>query len=71
MWWVISPPAKFVYIPLILLKKVCLCTILVRMVDHMNAWLRPKRDQQFSHSLSEERTLPFLIEVKFAQHTDK
>lgn len=26
------------------------------MVDHMNALLRPKRDQQFSHSLSEKRT---------------
>ena len=31
------------------------------MVDHMNAWLRPKRDQQFSHSLSEKQTLVYFL----------
>ncbi|WP_460208335.1 hypothetical protein, partial [Klebsiella oxytoca] len=30
---------------------------LSRMVDHMKPSLRPRSDQEFSHSLSEERTL--------------
>ncbi len=33
------------------------CTALSRTIDHINLLLRPKGDQQFSHSLSEKRTL--------------
>lgn len=38
-------------------EKLVLRMGLSRMVDHMKPTLRPKSDQEFSHSLSEERTL--------------
>ncbi|WP_219906054.1 hypothetical protein, partial [Citrobacter freundii] len=40
---------------IILMKKSVRRMGLSRMVDHMKPTLRPKSDQEFSHSLSEER----------------
>lgn len=40
---------------IILMKKSFRRMGLSRMVDHMKPSLRPKSDQEFSHSLSEER----------------
>ncbi|WP_219906051.1 hypothetical protein, partial [Citrobacter freundii] len=42
---------------IILMKKSVRRMGLSRMVDHMKPTLRPKSDQEFSHSLSEELTL--------------
>jgi hypothetical protein len=38
-------------------KKADSSTALSRTIDHINLLLRPKGDQQFSHSLSEKQTL--------------
>ncbi|GJL43662.1 hypothetical protein TUM17577_48710 [Enterobacter asburiae] len=46
----------FIRISLILMKKSVRRMGLSRMVDHMKPTLRPKSDQEFSHSLSDERT---------------
>ena len=56
MRWVIFSPAIINRILLILLNKVGCRMGLSRMVDHIKPLLRPKRDQQFSHSLCQQRT---------------
>ncbi len=38
---------------------------LTRMVDHIKPLLRPKRDQQFSHSLCQKETLLSLHSINF------
>jgi hypothetical protein len=48
---------------LILMKKSVRRMGLSRMVDHMKPTLRPKSDQEFSHSLSEERALLTALRV--------